>query len=164
MVMISRRTALQSSAFAFVGIPTTAPSSTSPTPPKPAEVPDVILEAGRGVAVLEDSFWYVHGGKFEFAVTLGSRTQARSRTARLVVPNGFDVLSISGTKWEVDKVDSTTIEATHPELSNPGWTLPKLVIKGKSSTRGISNLSAAVHDQSSDYKRKSVKVRIDTSV
>jgi len=168
--MVSRRTVFRVGATAATLMGTTtgvglanAQSTQQPTP-QPTDLPGVELEAGRGIVKLSDTFWYAHGGKFEFAVTLGARTQSRKRTVRLAVPKGFNIMSINGEKWKVEKVDDTNVEATHPELERPGLKLPKLVIAGTAKENGISPLDASVREQSVNYKRKGVKIRIDTSV
>lgn len=163
---VSRRTVFRVGATAATLVGTTGGAGIANAQPtqQPTDLPGVELEAGRGIVKLTDTFWYVHGGKFEFAVALGARTQGRKRTVRLAVPKGFGIMSINGEKWKVEKVDDTDVEATHPELERPGLKLPKLVIVGRTTEGGVSPLDASVREQSVNYKRKGVKIRIDTSV
>jgi hypothetical protein len=164
--LVSRRTVFRVGATAATLVGATGGAGIANAQPtqQPTDLPGVELEAGRGIVKLTDDFWYVHGGKFEFTVALGARTQGRKRTVRLAVPKGFDIMSINGEKWKVEKVDDTDIEATHPELERPGLKLPKLVIEGSSRKNGVSPLDASVREQAVNYKRKGVKIKIDTSV
>lgn len=164
--LVSRRTVVMAGAAAatLVGVTGGVGIANAQPTQQPTDLPGVDLLAGRGIVKLTDSFWYVHGGDFEFAVALGARTQGRKRTVRLAVPEGFDIMSVNGEKWKVEQVDDTDIEATHPELERPGLKLPKLVIAGSSQVNGVSPLDASVREESVDYRRKGVKIRIDTSV
>ena len=164
--MVSRRTVFGvAAAAALVGTAVrTAGNANAQTAQQPTDLPGVALEPGKGVKKLSEDFWYVHGGTFEFAMTLGARTQGRKRTVRLQVPKGFKILTINGEKWKVDKVDDTDVEATHPELERPGLKLPSLVIQGRSNAYGDYPLDASVREKSVNYKRRVVTVSIDTSL
>ncbi len=164
--MVSRRTVFGvAAAAALAGTAAgTAGIANAQTAQQPTDLPGVELEPGKGVVKISDTFWYVHGGRFEFAVTLGARTQNKKRTVRLEVPKGFDILSINGEKWKVEKVDDTDVEATHPELERPGLKLPTLVIEGSTRKYGDSPLNASVREKSVNYRRKGVTVSIDTSL
>ncbi|MET1072619.1 MAG: hypothetical protein ABWY11_08245 [Umezawaea sp.] len=162
---VSRRTVFGMAVVtAAVGVAgSTAGIATAQTAQQPADLPGVDLDPGKGVIKANDDWWYVHGGTFEFAVTLGARTQGRKRTVRLAVPKGLNIVSINGDKWKVEKVDDTDVEATHPELENPGLKLPKLVIAARSKNFGASTLDASVREKSVNYKRRGVKLMVDTS-
>jgi hypothetical protein len=161
---LSRRTVFgMAVTAALVGTAGTSAGIANAQAAQPTDLPGVDLQPGKGIVKANDDWWYIHGGTFEFAVTLGARTQGKKRAVRLAVPKGFEVVSVDGAKWKVEQVDETDVEATHPEMERPGLKLPTLVIGATASEPVTGNLDASVREQSVNYKRKGVKVRVDTS-